>query len=230
MESANISWTFPFNYLKFLSNKDMEKTISILYDELLTRYREKFILEETKDEIFSILLNLKSKQFFVDSSLLSSSLESKNYTPRQANQLSMALLFKNCSQLSEESQKSLDVFARKFWCSCNFQSNCFEKVSLDEVKLFYERNLKLIKVAKNNEVSGALLNCLASSGDSKSHGSRTVYDYSVGGVPVCKSFFCFVYDLTDKQLRKLQMRIRKGKNFDVNINQTLQSLKKDSKI
>jgi len=82
---------------------------------------------------------MKSRLVFIESRILGKSIDPKQYTPKHANHIGIALLLKDYSTLSEIDQKILDGFITKFWTSCECKYQCFEKVWLEDVKRFMTR-------------------------------------------------------------------------------------------
>jgi len=204
----------PSKIFSKLSNEDLRTCAVNICDELWKRFDNKNLEKNCKDEIFSIFLTLKSKLSLVETQLLGKSAEPKNYTPMRGNHLKMALLLKNYNNLMDEEKNFLNKFVTGFWSSCECKYQCFSRVRLADVLSLYDQYSKLKEPVKSHQVGAILQNLLVTSEDPRNTGKRVSYKYRVGDVEICYDFFSFIFDVTTKQIQRLQARIKNGESFD----------------
>ena len=76
-------------------------------------------------------------------------------------------------------------------------------------KEYYELNVEI----KSQRVGAILENTKSQSDKRRSTGQRSVYDYQVSSVDVCKEFFEFIFCMSKKKLQRLQSCIIKELDF-----------------
>ena len=102
---------------------------------------------------------------------------------------------------------------RKFYNACDCKNGCYDKVIFSQALDTYRTHSKM----KNDELFfslGALVRAsrrVDAEKSRNSNGEKESYNWKIGKAKVCKDFFAIIYNVTVRQLERLQVCIKGGK-------------------
>jgi len=143
-------------------------------------------------------------------------LDLNKLTPIRGNQFEILLCMNDFPNITEEERTVKRTFMTKFYNICSCKNECFNKVDFKKALEVYEDYGKMQIDEKFISV-GALVKSMKVSEEDKSNNSNLLkesYAWTFGLTKICKSFFAMIYNVTLRQIDRLQNRIKKREGFE----------------
>ena len=178
--------------------------------EYIRRYEESQSYIEIKTEIYSNIMRFKSAFKVFELKLQKKELDSNKYPTNEGNQISVGLMLQNFPNFMTPKKVFLKKFISRFWISCECTSHCHEKVNFNKCLEIHEIYSDLDENDKSIRVGGILSAHRTLTDDPRYLRLKNTFHYYAGNVVVCKPFFQFIYNITKKQIQRIQACINEG--------------------